>query len=71
MQFRRDLVSHSIVSAAIVIVGSRINLGFGIALSLAFIFGKEIWDSMQKGNFFDWKDVLAGILGLGFGILLA
>lgn len=37
---------------------------------LAFIFGKEVYDNNQPKNKFDWKDIYAGLIGVGIKFII-
>lgn len=71
MIIKRDKFQHFIVSCALVIVIHKIaGIWWALALALVWAFGKEWYDDTHDG-IFSWKDIIADLLGIGFGILLA
>ena len=70
-----DKAEHASLSAAIVIVSLVILTLAGVKsywwvaplIGLAAGFGKEIWDKLNpKKKLFDWKDILADVIGVSW-----
>jgi len=62
----KDKAAHGLagigmVGLLAVILG--LPLGFAIVVAVAFMFGKEVWDSMGNGNPDIW-DLLCGCVGI-------
>ena len=48
-----------------------ISIILGIILSLFIGIGKEIYDKYSPNHYFDWKDILADLLGSIFGGIIS
>ena len=67
-----DKLQHGIVCYCIVLTLAILgNMIAGLIFALLFSFGKEIYDGYQKGNKFDWWDILADFIGIGLGVLIS
>lgn len=47
--------------AASIVAGALFALGLGI--------GKEVGDHLATGNRWDWRDILADVIGIALGVL--
>ena len=66
-----DKLKHLIVSCAEVIVLSLfVNLMLAVLITIGLGIIKEIYDSYQPNNKFDWWDMVANLVGIGFGVLI-
>ena len=43
---------------------------FAIGLCLGASFGKEYGDSKASGNKWSWEDIIADLIGMGFGLFV-
>ena len=68
---KRDKILHAETAALIVIVVSILCPWFvGAAIAVSASIGKEIWDKYH-GGVPSWADLVADLIGVGFGILIA
>ena len=44
---------------------------FSVSFTLSAGLGKEFYDSKTRGGTFSYKDLIADILGIGLGLILA
>lgn len=65
----KDKVLHLVVNFALAMTGFW-NWFFALGLCLGASFGKEYGDSKAPGNKWDWLDILADLIGMGFGLLI-
>ena len=66
-----DKIKHFIICASIIIGTSFFGtIVLGVLLAVTFAICKELYDSNQLNNKFDWYDILADITGILFGIYI-
>lgn len=72
-----DKLAHTFVSCALMLIFTAVasikfpdwaSLLVGTGLTALCAFGKELYDSKQEGDKFDWMDILAD--GIGFAVAL-
>lgn len=54
----------------VLILSWLFGLIWGVVLTLCIGLGKELYDSYQVGNKWDWYDFLSDVLGVILGVLL-
>lgn len=58
-----------VVSIATFWLGELSSILCGSLFSLGLGFGKEYGDSKASGNKWDWLDIVADVIGIGFAVL--
>ena len=69
MKKYKDKLFHAIVSCGIMLVFLWLYGSFWPAFILTLSAGiaKEVYDSYQKDNYFDWWDIVADLVGIIIG----
>lgn len=57
------------VAIAMFFLGEKGAILSGVWFSLGLGFGKEYGDSKASGNHWDWLDIVADVIGIGFAVL--
>lgn len=71
MKIPTDKLLHVETSAIIVVLISLLlPIWVAAIITLLIGVGKEIWDKYHNGTP-EWKDILADVIGIGFGSLVA
>ena len=71
MKIPTDKLLHAETSAIIVVLISLLlPIWVAAIITLLIGVGKEIWDKYHNGTP-EWKDILADVIGIGFGSLVA
>ena len=65
--FREDQIYHIIIG--FLIVSMHAPLYVTIPLAIIIFFLKETYDKLIKKEIFDWSDIGADAVGLGFGLI--
>lgn len=66
-----DKLKHVLVNFAIVLVVGVFNLKVGVALAIVASISKELYDKYRpNGSGWDWKDLVADLIGIVIGILI-
>lgn len=66
-----DKLKHVIINFAIVLVVGVFNLKVGVALAIVASISKELYDKYRpNGSGWDWKDLVADLIGIVIGILI-
>ena len=64
-------LKHVLISFAIVLVVGVFNLKVGVALAMVASISKELYDKYRSnGSGWDWKDLIADLIGIVIGILI-
>ena len=68
---QKDKLIHVLASCGLSLIFS-ILIGWELAAIFTFAIGvgKELYDSQQPDNYFDWFDLLAGVAGIIVGVLI-
>jgi hypothetical protein len=67
----RDKMLHFFVSALSTFLLSIASPIMGVSFTVGLGLGKEYGDSKAKGNRWDWFDIIADLVGISLGLLLA
>lgn len=66
-----DKVKHVLVNFAIVLIVGLFNIKVGVALAIVASISKELYDKFRpNGTGWDWKDIVADLIGIVIGILI-
>nr|DAX08760.1 MAG TPA: putative periplasmic lipoprotein [Bacteriophage sp.] len=66
-----DKLKHVIINFAIVLIVGVFNLKVGVALAIVASISKELYDKFRSnGTGWDWKDIIADLIGIILGILI-
>lgn len=66
-----DKLKHVIFNFAIVLIVGIFNLKVGVALAILASISKELYDKFRpNGTEWDWKDIIADLIGIILGILI-
>ena len=74
----KDKILHAVVCMIAVVacglatcwISKDVSFASGIGLAIGLGFGKEYGDSKASGNKWDWRDIVADLIGTGIGAIL-